>query len=119
MKQSLGIALGLVLLLATVCSGQTINIVFSRIEKGAVHIHGNQAPALAPISWEGLASGTGSNPGGTFDFETTNLPADCVGDLTVGAASAAVTIEGCTPTIVTRGVRRSAEDRPDCRLRTR
>jgi len=91
-------------------AAQTINITVANIDGGSLHIEGNQAPRRTAVFWEGLATGTTTGGGGSFAFNTTNVPADCVGLLTVGSSSRDVVISGCTPapvTVINAGVART------------
>ena len=49
----------------------------------------------SPVSWEGNATGVQTTKGGAFKFDTTDLPADCVGTLVIGSESREVVIAGC------------------------
>jgi hypothetical protein len=89
---------------------QTINIVLANIDAGSLRVEGNQAPRKAAVIWEGVATGAISGSGGSFAFSTTNVPADCVGRLTIGTSSRDVVVSGCTPapvTVVNAGVART------------
>ena len=45
----------------------------------------------------GLALGTTSNNGGVFRFESTTVPPDCVGSLTIGSLGRDVVLNNCIP----------------------
>jgi hypothetical protein len=76
-------------------AAQTINVTTATIVSGNVHVEGGQAPRRAQVSWEGVVVGA-TNGGGSFAFDSTKLPQDCVGLLTIGAVSRDVVISGCT-----------------------
>lgn len=80
----------------TASSAHAITISVAKIDRGAVQVKGKGASSLALLQWEGqpVAQATKS---GSFRFATSVLPQDCVGDLSDGAASAAVVIAGCGP----------------------
>jgi hypothetical protein len=79
---------------------QTVNIITATIQNGNVHVEGSQASRRTAVSWEGSVVGT-TTAGGAFSFNSTILPADCVGLLTIGAASRNVVLNGCTPAAIT------------------
>jgi hypothetical protein len=85
------------LTISTSSAYAAINITEATIQNGSVFVAGNQAPKWAAISWEGTALSDISNNGGVFRFNTTNLPSDCVGRLTVGTETRDVVINNCTP----------------------
>jgi hypothetical protein len=61
---------------------------------GVVTVSGGQAARSASISWEGVVMTT-ANRGGSFAFETTIVPADCIGTVNDGTSSVDVRIDGC------------------------
>jgi len=102
MKNSIALVFGQLLLVMYASSSEgSISINKALIREGAVHIEGDQAPKGAPISWEGIPLGIASTNGGAFKFDTGDLPADCVGLLTIGSESRDVVINDCTPANVT------------------
>lgn len=92
-----GSLLGLLVLTSFVSSAAGINIKEATIQNGQVFIAGDQAQRRAAISWEGVALGIDSNNGGAFQIITTNLPADCIGQLQIGNEVRDVVINNCTP----------------------
>jgi hypothetical protein len=97
MKKILGTTVALALIALFVSSAQAIKIEQATIQNGYVVIKGNQASKQAPVSWEGIALGINSNNGGVFNFNTTDLPPDCVGRLKVGTEEIDVVISNCEP----------------------
>ncbi len=88
----------LVVLAISISSAQAaINITEATIQNGSVFISGNQAPRATAIWWEGKAIPSTSNNRGAFRFDTTDLPADCVGRLQIGTEQRDVVISNCTP----------------------
>jgi len=77
-------------------AAEAININEATIQSGFVVVKGNQAPREEQIFWEGVDLGITTNRGGVFRFTTTNLPADCVGRLTIGTVSREVVVDNCT-----------------------
>ena len=100
MKRSMGLLLGLLLLIGVISPAEAIKIKQAEIDGGAVVVAGNQAAKNVPIEWEGVQVTT-SNNGGVFKFTTSILPADCVGALSDGVSTIEVVIEDCTPTLHT------------------
>lgn len=80
-----------------------IRIENATIQNGHVFIEGRQAPARTAIFWEKAAVGQKTNAGGAFAFNTTTLPADCVGRLRIGAVQRNVVINNCTPAAIFEG----------------
>lgn len=74
-----------------------IRIVKATIQNGEVHVEGRQAPIRTAIYWERTKAGQKTNSNGGFAFDTTILPADCVGRLKIGAVQRNVVINNCTP----------------------
>src|SRR5436305_1273517 len=100
MKRYLG--LGLLTLMSCLSSAEAAIIISgATIQYGQVFIFGAQAQTNAAISWENVALGVGSNSSGAFQFNTTNLPADCVGHLKIGTEERNVVINNCTPAPIT------------------
>jgi len=113
MKQILSTMVALAVLAIFIASAQAaINIDEATIQNGQVFIAGDQAPRRQPILWEGVALGINSNNGGAFQFNTTNLPPDCVGRLKIGTEERDVVINNCTPapiTIIEAGVSKTGQ----------
>ncbi len=97
MKRVIETIIVLTVWFASVSLAEAINIAEATIQNGEVFIIGNQAEKGAAISWEGVALGIQSNSGGAFQFNTTNLPPDCVGLLKIGTEERDVVIENCKP----------------------
>jgi len=77
-------------------------VVVATIFAGEVQVIGIQAEKSASITWEGNVATT-SNKGGTFKFGTTDLPLDCVGELSDGVTTIDVVVFGCTTQQVISG----------------
>jgi len=77
-------------------------VVVATIFAGEVQVIGIQAEKSASITWEGNVVTT-SNKGGTFKFGTTDLPLDCVGELSDGVTTIDVVVFGCTTQQVISG----------------
>jgi Protein of unknown function (DUF1566) len=102
----------LVFLAMVVSSAQAIHIDEATIQNGQVFIAGDQAQRRAAISWEGVALGISTNNGGAFNFNTTDLPEDCVGRLKIGTEERDVVINNCTPadiTVIEAGVPKTGQ----------
>ncbi len=95
MKKLFVATVALAVLAIFISSAQAINIDEATIQNGQVFIAGNQAPKRTAILWEGVAVGENTTAGGAFTFNTTNLPADCVGRLKIGTEERDVVIENC------------------------
>jgi hypothetical protein len=93
-------ALGFLILIAA--PAHAIKTLVATIALGEVQVIGIQAKKNASISWEGNPV-TQSNKLGAFLFSTTNLPIDCVGQLSDGVTTIPVVIFGCTTQQVTGG----------------
>jgi hypothetical protein len=76
-------------------TAHAINITIATISAGDVVVEGNQAARAATITWEGQVV-TKANNGGAFKFSTSNLPSDCVGELSDGVTTIQVVVNGCT-----------------------
>lgn len=83
---------GLVLLAAGPVHGLTPTS--AKVTKGVVQVKGKDAAPLALITWEGVPVGQASRSG-SFRFETSTLPSDCVGDVSDGAQTAPAVIQFC------------------------
>ena len=103
----------LLFLLVFVSPGSAaIHIDIAAIQNGFVHVEGSQAPRGEAISWEGISVGVNSNNGGAFQFDTTNLPPDCVGTLKIGSETREVVVENCMPadiTVIQAGVPKTGQ----------
>jgi len=74
-----------------------ITISKSAIANGKVKVVGKGAAPLATILWEGSVVTT-ANKAGKFNFSTTVLPSDCLGELSDGVTIIQVGIGRCTTT---------------------
>ena len=89
---------GAALALAVLVAGpvRALEVKKVRIKNGVIEVKGKGAEPNDDILWEGeivtQASGKGS-----FGFETTVLPGDCVGEVADGVESADAVIGGCGP----------------------
>ena len=81
---------------------EAIDITKAEIKGGAVEVKGNHAGKSTNITWEGTVV-TQSNNGGAFKFATTDLPLDCVGELSDGVTTIQVVVDGCTTQQVVGG----------------
>jgi hypothetical protein len=79
-----------------------LKVVVATIFAGEVQVIGIQAKKCASITWEGNVVTT-SNKGGAFKFNTTDLPLDCVGELSDGVNTIDVVVDGCTTQQVVGG----------------
>lgn len=100
MKHKLLAILAAGLLATFISPAQAITITKATIQNGQVSIAGSNAPKLTPIRWEGDLVGKKSTTNGRFVFNTTELPADCVGRLRIGTAKTDVVINNCTPAAI-------------------
>jgi hypothetical protein len=100
MKHRLPAMLAAALLLPFSSATHSITISRAAIENGQISIAGSNAPKLASIQWDGESVGKKSNSNGTFSFNTTDLPKDCVGRLKIGSANKDVVIKHCRPAAV-------------------
>jgi len=82
------------LFLAPPAHALALQAVIAKIQSGKVQVIGIGAKKKADIIWEGGVV-TKSDAGGTFMFKTTNLPSDCVGDLSDGVSTIQVVVAGC------------------------
>jgi hypothetical protein len=79
----------------SVSPAHALRVIVATIFMGEVQVIGIQAKRSADISWEGGVVAH-ANKGGAFLFSTTNLPIDCVGQLSDGVSTISVVINGCT-----------------------
>jgi hypothetical protein len=96
MKRVTATVIGVFALLLFVSSpAHAIKVLVATIALGEVQVGGVQAKKNSNITWEGNIV-TQSNKLGLFKFSTTNLPIDCVGELSDGVSTIPVVIFGCT-----------------------
>ena len=68
----------------------------AKIANGSVEVKGSKAAPLAAITWEGAPVAIASKSG-SFRFETTVLPPDCVGTVGDGEATVRAVLQFCGP----------------------
>jgi hypothetical protein len=68
----------------------------AKVTNGSIHIKGTNAAPLATITWQDAPVAVATK-GGSFHFDTTVLPADCVGAVGDGAATVPAVVEFCGP----------------------
>jgi len=90
------------LLIFVVSPAHAITISRSELNNGNVRVTGSGAVPFAPILWEGSAVAT-ANKVGRFNFSTTVLPSDCVGELSDEVMIIQVGVGGCTTQQVVGG----------------
>jgi hypothetical protein len=93
MKRLIGIAIAVALWLVSVPVAEAINITLAEVQNGVAVVQGNKAAKKAAISWETSNVGQTTN-GGSFSFSGI-VPADCVGQLSIGAETIDVTLANC------------------------
>lgn len=100
MRVLIGFVLGLFFLHGFISPAEAvINIKIAVIQNGFVHVEGDQAPKAKPVVWEGITlANVVTTNGGALKFDTTALPADCVGKLKIEFEERDVVIANCTPT---------------------
>jgi uncharacterized protein YceK len=82
------------MLIFLVPQAHALRAVSAQIVSGQVQVIGTQAASNANIIWQGNIV-TQANPGGTFQFSTTELPPTCVGTLSDGVSAIQVVVRGC------------------------
>jgi hypothetical protein len=97
MKRLIGIVIALALWPVSVPVAEAINITLAEVQNGVAVVQGNKAAKKATISWETSSVGQTSN-GGSFSFSGI-VPADCVGELSVGEDTINVALANCTPPV--------------------
>ena len=95
-------------LFGIVTSAQAITIQQAKITRGAVVVTGKKAAGSSTILWESQAVTQAGKSGG-FKFSTTNLPQDCVGELSDGVSTINVVISGCTTHVVSGSVLKTGQ----------
>jgi hypothetical protein len=93
MKRLIGIAIALALWPVSVPVAEAINITLAEVQNGVAVVQGNKAAKKATIVWGTGDVGQTTN-GGSFSFSGI-APADCVGQLSIGAETIDVTITNC------------------------
>lgn len=89
-------------LILIVSPAHALRAIVATIALGEVQVIGIQAKKNTNIIWEGNVV-TQSNKLGVFLFSTTNLPIDCVGQLSDGVSTISVVVFGCTTQQVVGG----------------
>ena len=90
------------MLIFLVPQAHALRAVVAQIISGQVQVVGVQATRNADITWEGDIV-TRANQGGTFWFNTTDLPPTCVGTLSDSVNTIQVLVGGCEPEVVGTG----------------
>ena len=94
MKRLIGVVIALAWLVSAPFA-EAINITLAEVQSGVAVVQGNKAAKKAAISWETSNVGQTTN-GGSFSFSGI-VPADCVGELSIGVDTIDVTLANCTP----------------------
>jgi hypothetical protein len=120
MKRCLTIFAALIPLLFLAQPAHALKAIVAMIAGGKVQVIGIGAGKKQPIYWEGTPVTT-SDKFGAFYFSTTDLPIDCVGDLSDGVSTIPVVVFGCkTEQVVGGGVSQTGqttsydENTPQC-----
>jgi hypothetical protein len=77
---------------------EAINVTLAEVQNGVAVVQGNKAAKNVAITWEDNVV-TQSTKGGSFGFSGV-VPADCIGALSDGISTTAVTLANCTPVAV-------------------
>lgn len=77
-------------------SARAFNVPLVMRVGGKIHVVGNGAAKRANISWQGRVA-TRANPGGSFNFNTSDIPATCMGYVSDGVQTVQVAVDNCTP----------------------
>jgi len=85
-----------VLALTTATPAFALSVSTAKIANGSVHVKGSNALPQAVITWQD-APVTVASKSGSFHFETTILPVDCVGTVGDGAATVSAVLQSCGP----------------------
>jgi len=102
MKRCLTIFAVLILLVFVAQPAHALKAIVATIAASEVRVIGIQAEKKQPIHWEGTQVTT-SDKFGLFHFSTTDLPIDCVGQLSDGVSTIEVVVFGCTTEQVVGG----------------
>ena len=92
MKRLIGVVIALAWL-ASVPLVEALNVTFAEVQNGVAVVHGIKAAKQAVILWETGNVGQ-TNPGGSFSFAGV-VPADCVGELSIGGDTINVALANC------------------------
>ena len=93
MKRFIGVVIALAWLVSA-SFAEAINITRAEVQNGVAVVQGNKAAKKAVILWETGNVGQ-TNPGGSFGFAGV-VPADCVGELSIGVDTINVALANCT-----------------------
>jgi hypothetical protein len=85
-----------IVLLTAASRASALTVSTAKIANGAVHVKGSSAAPLAVITWQGAPVAVASK-GGSFHFDTSVLPQDCVGTVGDGAATVPAVVQYCGP----------------------
>jgi Protein of unknown function (DUF1566) len=94
MKQGRAIIITLTLSLASVAVAEAIDITLAEVQNGVAVVQGNKAAKQATILWEAGNVGQ-TTKGGSFAFSGV-VPADCVGQLSIGSDTINVALTNCS-----------------------
>ncbi len=86
---------GILVVLFSAPSARALNVPLVVQSAGKVYVVGNSAARRANINWEGLVV-TRANPGGSFTFSTSDIPATCVGYVSDGVQVVRVLVDKAT-----------------------
>jgi hypothetical protein len=93
MKRLIGVVIAVALWLVSAPFAEAITITLAEVQNGAAVVQGNKAAKKATVSWETNNVGLTSN-GGSFSFSGI-VPADCVGQLSIGVDTINVVLANC------------------------
>jgi hypothetical protein len=96
MKPLIGVVIALAWLVSAPFA-EAITITLAEVQNGAAVVQGNKAAKKATISWDTSTVGQTTN-GGSFSFSGI-VPADCVGELSIGGDTINVALSNCTPPV--------------------
>jgi hypothetical protein len=87
--------------LASVPFAEAIDITLAEVQNGVAVVQGNKAAKQATISWEAGNVGL-TTKGGSFSFSGI-VPADCVGQLSIGVDTINVALANCVSPLLATG----------------
>jgi len=93
MKRLMGATIALAWLVSVPLT-EALEITFAKVQDGVAVVHGSKAAKQAVIRWETGSVGQ-TTPGGSFSFAGV-VPADCVGELSIGGDTITVALANCT-----------------------
>jgi hypothetical protein len=101
MKPLMKTMITLTVLLVSVPLAEAIDIISAEVQNGVAVVQGNKAAKQATIVWETGNVGQ-TTKGGSFSF-TGIVPADCVGQLSIGADAINVALANCASPLLATG----------------